>query len=132
MTAAEKKLTTSMTAMLDFPPEPLDSTPLTVRRCLLAMTAEGDRAIADGCSAAERRQRTRMAYKLYMPALSDKASIQAYIACVAHGINLGVFTGRDASQMLYAAQVALQLVKQTTPPGRPRLAARPAGKQAAA
>lgn len=48
-----------------------------------------------------------VAYKLAMPKMDDLPSIRAAIACIAHGIQLEVFDGRDGSQLLYAAQVAL-------------------------
>lgn len=99
-------------AMEQYPPAPLASTELTVKRCLLAMAAEADRCNAEGVKASERRKRCQIAFKLYMPALTDRPAIKAHIACIAHGIALKVFDGRDASQMLYAAQVAVSLVKQ--------------------
>ncbi len=53
-----------------------------------------------------------VAYKLAMPKMDDLVSIRAAIACVAHGIQLEVFDGRDGSQLLYAAQVALATHKK--------------------
>ncbi len=108
MTAAKARQK-MMDAMMEYPAKPLETTGLTVKRCILAMGHEADTARAEGASAADRRARAQTAYKLYMPAMEDRESIRAYIACVAHGITLGVFAGRDASQMLYAAQVALSL-----------------------
>jgi hypothetical protein len=52
-----------------------------------------------------------VAYKLAMPRMEDLPSIRAAIACIAHGIQLEVFDGRDGSQLLYAAQVALATLK---------------------
>ena len=52
-----------------------------------------------------------VAYKLAMPRMDDLPSIHAAIACVAHGIQLEVFDGRDGSQLLYAAQVALATLR---------------------
>ena len=46
------------------------------------------------------------AYRLAMPTLSSENSIQEFIACVTHGILLGAFEEKQASQLLYAAQVA--------------------------
>ena len=53
-----------------------------------------------------------VAYKLAMPKLDSLPAIRAHIAAVAQGVTLEVFTGRDASQLLYAAQVALTVLKQ--------------------
>jgi hypothetical protein len=52
-----------------------------------------------------------VAYKLAMPKMEDLPSIRAAIACIAHGIQLEVFDGRDGSQLLYAAQVAIATLK---------------------
>jgi hypothetical protein len=45
------------------------------------------------------------AYRCALPTLKP-ANAQAYIACVAQGVSLDVFTGRQGSQLLYAAQVS--------------------------
>jgi hypothetical protein len=39
-------------------------------------------------------------------------TIRAAITCIAHGITLEVFDGRDGSQLLYAAQVALSVLNR--------------------
>ena len=51
-------------------------------------------------------------YRLAMPAMENYEGIHGYIACVAQGIALGIFTGRDGSQLLYAAQIAISVVNQ--------------------
>ena len=48
-----------------------------------------------------------LSFKLALPKLDSHASIKAFIGHVAQGIALGIFTGREGSQLLYAAQVAL-------------------------
>lgn len=53
-----------------------------------------------------------VAYKLAMPKMDSLPTIRAAISCIAQGIALEVFDGRDGSQLLYAAQVALSLLKQ--------------------
>ena len=53
-----------------------------------------------------------VAYKLAMPKMDSLPTIRASIACIAQGITLEVFDGRDGSQLLYAAQVALSVLKQ--------------------
>jgi hypothetical protein len=47
-----------------------------------------------------------------MPKMDTLPSIKAFISCIAQGIVLEVFDGRDGSQLLYSAQVALSVVKQ--------------------
>ncbi len=53
-----------------------------------------------------------VAYKLAMPKMDSLPTIKAAIACIAQGITLEVFDGRDGSQLLYAAQVALSVLRQ--------------------
>jgi hypothetical protein len=52
-----------------------------------------------------------VAYKLAMPRMESMTAIRAAIACIAQGISLEVFDGRDGSQLLYAAQVAMSTLK---------------------
>ena len=54
----------------------------------------------------------RVAYKLAMPEMDSLPAIKAAITCIAQGIRLEVFDGRDGSQLLYSAQVAMSLIKQ--------------------
>ena len=53
-----------------------------------------------------------VANKLAMPKMDSLPTIRASIACIAQGIVLEVFDGRDGSQLLYAAQVALSVLNQ--------------------
>ncbi|HUD57072.1 MAG TPA: hypothetical protein VMR02_17705 [Terracidiphilus sp.] len=46
------------------------------------------------------------AYREALPPLCGTGNIRDFIACVAHGIALDVFDVREASKLLYAAQVA--------------------------
>jgi phage gp37-like protein len=46
-------------------------------------------------------------FRLAMPGLGDLPAIKEYITWVAIGIQHKLFTGREGSQMLYAAQTAL-------------------------
>ena len=48
-----------------------------------------------------------LSFKLALPGLSSTSEIKSFISHVAQGIALGIFTGREGSQLLYAAQVAL-------------------------
>ena len=47
------------------------------------------------------------AYRRAMPILSNYESIQAYIACAAHGLLIGAIPPEESGQILYAAQVAI-------------------------
>lgn len=115
---------TAVELMDSFPAEPLSTPAANIRRCMQQTAKAKDYAAANGYTQQERRKLAIMAYKLAMPPMTDKPAIHSYIACVAYGIQVGVFNGRDASQLLYAAQVALSLLKEPKEAGRPRLAAR--------
>ncbi len=69
-----------------------------------------DIAIAKGQGEARAVRMARVAYKLAMPAMDSHAGIRAAVACVAQGVTLEVFDGRDGSQLLYAAQVAITIL----------------------
>ena len=102
-----------------------------VERSLQHCKAEWDYAYAAAIEKGHTAQRAlraaQVAYKIAMPKMEDLSSIRAAIACTAQGITLEVFTGRDGSQLLYAAQVALATLQKkraqratTPPPSRPR------------
>lgn len=65
-----------------------------------------------GLPAAKALRMASVAYKLAMPKMDSLPSIRAAISCIAQGINLEVYDGRDGSQLLYAAQVALSVLHQ--------------------
>jgi hypothetical protein len=65
-----------------------------------------------GLSAQKALRMASVAYKLAMPKMDTKPGIRAAIACIAQGIQLEVFDGRDGSQLLYAAQVALSTLTE--------------------
>jgi hypothetical protein len=82
-----------------------------VDRALAHCKDEWTRAYAlaqeKGLPAAKALRMASVAYKLAMPKMDSLPTIRASIACIAQGIQLEVFDGRDGSQLLYAAQVAL-------------------------
>src|ERR1035437_4026063 len=55
-----------------------------------------------------------LSFKLALPGLGCAEDIKAFIGHVAQGIALGIFTGREGSQLLYAAQVALGALRGET------------------
>ena len=67
-------------------------------------------ALGKGYPAARALRMAAVAYKLAMPKMDTLASIRSAICCIAQGIQLEVFDGRDGSQLLYAAQVALSVM----------------------
>lgn len=91
---------------------PRDRTSFTVRaleHCKQEWMKAHDLALENGKSKAEAIRIAQVAYKLAMPKLETLPAIKAGISCIAQGIALEVFSGRDGSQLLYAAQVALML-----------------------
>ena len=64
-----------------------------------------------GLAPAKALRMAAVAYKLAMPRMESLSAIRAAIACIAQGIALEVFDGRDGSQLLYAAQVAMTTLK---------------------
>ena len=77
--------------------------------CKTAWTEAYDLANSKGLTAARAVRMESVAYKLAMPKMDSLPTIRAAIACIAQGITLEVFDGRDGSQLLYAAQVALSV-----------------------
>jgi hypothetical protein len=91
---------------------PRDRTPVTVRaleHCKAEWMNAHATAIENGKSKAEALRMAQVAYKLAMPKMDSMPAIKAAISCIAQGIALEVFSGRDGSQLLYAAQVAIML-----------------------
>ena len=80
--------------------------------CREAWARAFELAQSKGLSQPKALRMASVAYKLAMPNLNTMPAIRATISCIAQGITLEVFDGRDASQLLYAAQVALTLLKQ--------------------
>ncbi len=63
-----------------------------------------------GLAAPKALRMAAVAYKLAMPKMDSLPAVRAAIACIAQGIQLEVFDGRDGSQLLYAAQVAMTVI----------------------
>jgi len=53
-----------------------------------------------------------LSFKLALPGLNSITEIRAFIGHVAQGVALGIFIGREGSQLLYAAQVALGALRE--------------------
>jgi len=79
---------------------------MAVEHCAKAYLQAAANATAEGKSDDYALKAARMAYGLAIPPLTGPESIGDFIACVTHGILLGVFPGSDATRLLYAAQVA--------------------------
>lgn len=55
----------------------------------------------------EIREAGEVAFRACMPKLTGRRNTQAYIACVAAGVQRSYFTGSEARALLYTAQLAL-------------------------
>ena len=86
-----------------------------------------DIATANGATTAKAVRTAAVAYKLAMPKMDSLPAIRASISCIAQGITMEVFDGRDGSQLLYAAQVALSVLRQKGPNERNMAMVRPSG-----
>lgn len=84
-------------------------------QCRAAWTDAHNTAKENGYPASKALRMAQVAYKLAMPSLDQLSGIRAAIACIAQGIQLEVFDGRDGSQLLYAAQVAITVQKKKGP-----------------
>ena len=104
----------NLAAQAEIPLSQLDRTSRT-DRALTHCKDEWSRAYqlaqTKGLTATKALRMASVAYKLAMPKMDSLPAIKAAIACIAQGIQLEVFDGRDGSQLLYSAQVALSVHK---------------------
>jgi len=59
------------------------------------------------CTNEDARSTARIAYLANMPILSSHNNARCYIACIAAGLPLQVFSAQEAAKMIYVAQTAL-------------------------
>lgn len=69
-------------------------------------------AIKEGRTKTEAICLAKDIYVLYMPLLIDAKSIRDNIACVSQGLLHNIFEPKEANSLLYAAQVALSLLRK--------------------
>ncbi len=89
--------------------EDADEAPINpaVARCCKAVDDEYQAVLAKTGDKMRAKYDSRNAYRTAMPPLSGAQNIRDFVACVAHGMLLGLFTDSEASRLLYAAQVAV-------------------------
>ena len=102
----------SIDASAEPPRDRTTRTEKALRHCKDEWSRAYDLAQSKGLTSARSIRMAAVAYKLAMPQMDTLPSIRAAIAAIAQGIRLEVFDGRDGSQLLYAAQVALQMLHQ--------------------
>lgn len=59
------------------------------------------------------------AFRTAMPSLTGHENIRDFVACVAHGMLMGVIRGPEAARLLYAAQVATVTARSLPAPPKP-------------
>ena len=93
-----------------------------VARCVEANDKTFSKCLAAGYSRADASLAGDKSYRRAMPPLAGREDIRDFIACVAHGMLIGVFEAKDASRLIYAAQTAYSSALEPVNrlPGRPR------------
>ncbi len=86
-----------------------------VARCCEAATAAKRAAIAKRQATYDCTYAAREAYRKVMPPLSGADNIRDFVACVAHGLLLGVLSDSECTRLLYAAQVAGGMAQTRVP-----------------
>jgi hypothetical protein len=79
---------------------------MAVDHCVTTYTTSATECLAKGEKNDTALKIARMAYCLAMPKLSGADNLRDFVACVTHGMLIGVIPGPDATRLLYAAQVA--------------------------
>ena len=108
-------ITQSSALAIEASAPPRDRTSRTTKaltHCEAEWTRAYELAHTKGLAQPKALRMASVAYKLAMPKMDSLPAMRAAIACIAHGITLEVFDGRDGSQLLYAAQVALSVLHQ--------------------
>ena len=93
-----------------------------VARCVKANDKTFSKCLAAGYSRADASRAGDKSYRRAMPPLAGREDIRDFIACVAHGMLIGVFEAKEASRLIYAAQTAYSSAQEPVNrlPGRPR------------
>lgn len=93
------------------------------RCCLAALRAkdEVEEANPEEIDSYDASEAAVIAYRDAMPSLEGFENTRDYIACIAHGMLLGIFDPIDGPKFLYAAQIALGVLPREPkkPVGRP-------------
>ncbi len=79
---------------------------LAVELCCEMYLHMKEEKIKEGKSVEEAFEAGKLAYCSSVPKLCGADNVRDFIACVAHGMLMGVFSHSDGTKLLYAAQVA--------------------------
>jgi hypothetical protein len=88
-----------------------------VSRCCDAYARAKQAAIDSGKNSIYAAADSMKAFRKALPPLTGHQNICDFVACIAHGMLIGVIGGADGTRLLYAAQVAnTTLRSQPAPP----------------
>ncbi len=91
-----------------------------VKRCCKAWNRALDDAKTKNLSGYDAMAAAKKAYRRAMPYLCGEDNIRGFIACIAEAVLIGAIYDREATKLVYLAQVALTgLPRQSRPAGRP-------------
>ena len=93
-----------------------------IERCVIAYNEARSEEYARTEDRFAAKDAGSMAYRNTMPPLRGAENIRDFIACVAQALLFGVIKDKDASKLLYAAQVAFSTEKQPSPKRAPKSA----------
>jgi hypothetical protein len=94
-----------------------------VARCREAYDLRMRVVLATGEGGSQARCEAAEAFRQALPLLDSAQNIRDFIACVAYGMVLKVFFCKDATQLLYAAQIAQRSVRLEAAPPKSKTAA---------
>jgi hypothetical protein len=90
-------------------PLPIRESPA-LRACVEAFWTQIADALERGKLCHQATKEAAQAYKLSLPSMSSMDGVRDYIDAIANGVCLGVFDGKEASTLLYAAQVSISVI----------------------
>lgn len=92
-----------------------------IRRCCAAYNRQLDLACEQKQDDYETLRKAKEAYRRALPHLTSRTNIQAFLACLAHGLVLEVLYAHDAKQLAILARSTLATMPgESRPVGRPR------------
>jgi hypothetical protein len=109
--------------MPNLEPAPVPEPPSAVAHCIAARNKARTDALARSQPRFTADEAGANAFRSAMPPLLGAENIREFIACVTQGMLIGVIENKDATKLLYAAQVAFSAHTRTEPKRTPKSAA---------
>jgi hypothetical protein len=92
-----------------------------VKRCQHEFERTFREEMRSGHSKFESRETAKLAFRCALPDLIGIDNIRDFIACLSAGLAVGILDHRDATRLLYAAQIAIAAApREIRPAGRPK------------